>query len=135
MDCVFCSIRDGKIPAIKVFEDDKTLAFMDINPLNDGHLLVIPKRHSANLFEIPEEDLTAVIETAKNMAWAVNKALRPDGLNLLQANFPAAGQSVEHFHIHVIPRWMGDGKGFEWVLVRGDSDRIKNIADKIKAQL
>lgn len=135
MDCVFCAIRDGTVPAVKVFEDDKTLVFMDINPLNDGHMLVIPKRHSANIFEIPEDDLAAVALVAKRMAAAAARALRPDGLNLLQANGPAAGQSVEHFHVHVIPRWMADGKGFDWVLVRGDIDRIKDVAERIKAEL
>lgn len=135
MDCVFCKIRDGAIPGVKVFENDRTLAFMDINPVNDGHLLVIPKRHSANIFEIPEDDLAAVALTAKRMAVAVNKALEPEGLNLLESNGRAAGQTVAHFHMHVIPRWAGDRKGLSWVMVGGDVDQIKQIADRIKAEL
>ncbi len=136
MDCIFCAIRDGQIPAVKVFEDDRTLAFMDISPLNDGHLLVIAKQHHPNLFEISDEDLAAVSRVAKKMALAIAKAIRPDGLNLFQANGPAAGQTIEHFHLHVIPRWLMDGKGVYWEPpVKGDANRIKDAAEKIKAQM
>lgn len=135
MDCVFCGIRDGTVPSVRVYEDERTIAFMDINPINDGHMLVVPKKHSATIFEIEEEDLLAVALTVRKMANAVRKALRPDGLNLMQANGAAAGQTVEHFHVHVIPRWMADGKGFDWMLIRGDMSRISQVAESIKAQL
>jgi histidine triad (HIT) family protein len=135
MDCVFCRIRDGQIPSTRVYEDDRTLAFMDINPLNDGHALVIPKAHAATLFDATEADLQATIAAAKRVAVAIRRALQPDGLNLLQASGAAAFQSVPHFHLHLIPRWNGDGKGFEWPLTPGDRGRIQVVAEKIRVAL
>ena len=120
MDCVFCKIRDGQIPSTRVFEDERTIAFMDINPSNEGHCLVIPRAHAATIFETDEADLRAAILTAQRVARAIRTALRPDGLNLLQANGAAAFQSVPHLHFHLVPRFTGDGKGFDWPLVPGD---------------
>ena len=135
MECVFCKIRDGEIPSTRVYEDEKTVAFMDINPLNDGHLLVIPKVHAETIYDIPPEDLTAVARTAKKIAEAIRQSIQPEGLNLLQANGEAAFQSVPHFHLHLIPRWKGDGRGFDWKLVKGDPERIRAAADKIRSKL
>lgn len=136
MDCVFCKIVEGNISSIRVYEDDKTLAFMDINPVNDGHTLVVPKKHSANILEITEEDIRAVAATARKVALAVDKALSPEGMNLMQSNGRVAGQEVFHFHMHVMPRWQGDRSKLDWRLARGgDTDRIKDVAEKIKAQL
>lgn len=135
MECIFCQIRDGQIPSARVYEDDKTVAFMDINPVNDGHLLVIPKGHAETIFDISLGDLTAVSATAKKVAEAIRQALQPDGLNLLQANGAAAAQVIPHFHLHLIPRWKGDGRGLDWKLVEGDLDRIKATADRIRAQV
>ena len=131
-DCVFCMIRDGKIPSAKVYDDQRTLAFMDINPLSRGHCLVVPKAHAATLYEAEAEDLKAAIVTAKKVAGAIRKALNPDGLNLLQANGGAAFQSVPHFHLHLIPRWTNDGKGFDWKEVPGNREEIMGIADRIR---
>ena len=135
MDCVFCKIRDGQIPSTRVYEDDRTIAFMDINPLNEGHTLVITRAHAATLFEADEADLRAAIATAKRVAVAIRTALHPDGLNLLQANGAAAFQSVAHFHIHLLPRFTGDGKGFDWPMVAGDRGRIQATAEKIRRAL
>jgi histidine triad (HIT) family protein len=135
MDCVFCRIRDGQIPSTRVYEDARTIAFLDINPLNDGHTLVIPRTHAATLFEADEADLQAAIATAKRVARAIRSALHADGLNMLQANGAAAFQSVPHFHLHLIPRFTGDGKGFDWPMVAGDRGRIQAAAEKIRAAL
>ncbi|MBI1727932.1 MAG: HIT family protein [Candidatus Rokubacteria bacterium] len=132
-DCVFCMIRDGKIPSAKVYDDERTLAFMDINPLTRGHCLVATKAHAATLYDAEVEDLKAAITTAKKVAGALRKALSPDGLNVLQANGTAAFQSVPHFHLHLIPRWTGDGKGFDWKLVPGNREEIMGTADRIRA--
>jgi len=132
-DCVFCMILDGKIPAAKVYDDERTLAFMDINPLSRGHCLVVTKAHAATLYDAEVEDLKAAIATAKKVAGALRKALSPDGLNVLQANGAAAFQSVPHFHLHLIPRWTGDGKGFDWKLVPGNREEIMGAADRIRA--
>ena len=134
-DCVFCRLRDGQIPSTRVYEDERTIAFMDINPLNDGHALVIPRVHAATIFEVDEADLGAAIATAKRVANAIRQALRPDGLNLLQANGAAAFQSVPHFHLHLIPRFTGDGKGFDWPIVPGERGRIQGVAEKIRTAL
>jgi histidine triad (HIT) family protein len=132
-DCVFCMIRDGKIPSAKVYDDERTLAFMDINPLTRGHCLVVTKAHAATLYDAEVEDLKAAIATTKKVAGALRKALSPDGLNVLQANGAAAFQSVPHFHLHLIPRWTGDGKGFDWKLVPGSREEIMGTADRIRA--
>jgi histidine triad (HIT) family protein len=135
MDCVFCKIRDGVIPSVRIYDDEGTFAIMDINPLNEGHLLVIPKAHAATIYEVAEEDMGRSAVVAKRIALAVQEALRPDGLNLLQANGAAAFQSVPHFHLHLIPRWTGDGKGFDWGLVKGDPEKIRATGQKIREAL
>jgi histidine triad (HIT) family protein len=135
VDCVFCKIRDGQIPSTRLYEDERTICFMDINPINEGHCLVVTRTHAATIFEAAEADLQAAIATAKRVAAALRQALRPDGLNLLQANGAAAFQSVAHFHLHLIPRWMEDGKGFDWKLVPGDRARIAAAAEKIQKAL
>ena len=134
-DCVFCKLRDGQIPSMRIFEDDKTLAFMDINPLNSGHCLVITKTHAANLFEAELDDLQAAIASAQRVALAIRDGLKPDGLNLLQANGAAAFQSVPHFHLHLIPRWNNDGKGFDWKLVPGNREQIMKAGERLRALL
>jgi histidine triad (HIT) family protein len=134
-DCIFCKIRDGQVPSMKVYEDQRTLCFMDINPINNGHCLVVTKAHATNLLEADEEDLKAAIVTARRVGRALLVALKPDGLNVLQANGAAAFQSVPHFHMHLIPRWMRDGKGFDWKLVPGDRAEIAAAGDKLRAAL
>lgn len=134
-ECVFCRIRDGALPAVKIYEDDRTLCFMDINPLTSGHCLVVTRTHAPTLLEAEEEDLKAAVVAARRVARAIYRALRPDGLNLVQANGPAAFQSVPHFHLHLIPRWTNDGKGFDWKLVPGDRNEIVAVGEQIRAAL
>lgn len=135
MDCIFCRIRDGQVPAVKVYEDDRTLAIMDINPLNDGHTLVLTRTHAETLYDLPADDCRAVLLAARTVALAIRDALQPDGLNLLQANGRAAFQSVPHFHLHLVPRWANDGKGLDWPLVPGNPDRIREVGEKIRKSL
>ena len=134
-DCVFCKIRDGQIPSTKVYEDERTLCIMDINPLNAGHCLVLTKAHAATIYEAEPADLQAAITTAKRVATAQRAALKPDGVNMLQANGPAAFQSVPHFHLHLIPRWNGDGKGFDWKQTPGNRDQIMKNGERLRALL
>ncbi|MDL1971073.1 MAG: HIT family protein [Candidatus Desulfofervidaceae bacterium] len=132
-DCIFCKIVQGEIPATKVYEDSQVLAFMDINPLNKGHTLVIPKRHAETIWEISPEDLTSVIQVAQKVALAIEKGLNPDGLTVVQLNKKAAGQVVPHLHIHLIPRFENDGLTIsKWEPVPGDMDEIKQVAELIK---
>src|SRR4051812_14411905 len=100
-DCLFCKIVAGEIPATRVDEDERTIAFMDINPATRGHLLVIPREHAADLLEIPAADLEACARTAKRMATRIKQRLGPDGVNLINSCGRAAWQTVFHFHIHV----------------------------------
>ncbi len=134
-DCIFCKIVAGDIPSLKLLETEKILAFMDINPFNDGHCLVIPKAHSENLFAASEEDLAACIKAVKSVATAVETALSPAGINIMQANGAAAGQSVFHYHMHIFPRAPNDGASFNWGYKPGDMDRLKEIQRKILAAL
>ncbi|MBN1529853.1 MAG: HIT family protein [Thermoleophilaceae bacterium] len=107
-DCIFCRIVAGELPAERVQEDEHTIAFMDLNPWTRGHALVIPRRHSKNLYEVPEEDLRHTASAAKHLAERMRDRLGCDGINLLNACEPAAWQTVFHFHIHVIPRYADD---------------------------
>ena len=134
-DCIFCKIVAGEVPCFKLHEDDETIAFMDINPVNPGHALIVHKAHHRDLFESPADDVAVVTRTAQRVATAVQATLKPPGMNLLQCNGPAAKQSVLHFHMHVIPRHMADGLTMNWDLVQGDMDEIGALAGKIRANL
>ena len=107
-DCIFCKIVAGELPAERVQEDEHTVAFMDLNPWTRGHALVIPRTHSKNLYEVPDEDLRHTASAAKRLAERMRDRLGCDGVNLLNACEPAAWQTVFHFHIHVIPRYVDD---------------------------
>jgi histidine triad (HIT) family protein len=134
-DCVFCKIRDGQLPSMKVYEDERTLAFMDINPLNAGHCLIVTRTHAPTIWDADAADLSAAITAAKKVALALREAVKPDGLNMLQANGAAAFQSVPHFHLHLIPRWNNDGKGFDWTLVPGDRSQILQVGERVRQAL
>jgi histidine triad (HIT) family protein len=131
-DCVFCKIIDGEMPSMRVYEDDRTLVIMDINPVNSGHCLVISKAHAPTLWDADPVDLQAAITAAQKVAVALKTVVKPDGLNMLQANGAAAFQSVPHYHLHLIPRWNNDGKGFDWSLVPGDRGQIQAIGERLR---
>lgn len=134
-DCIFCKIVADKIPCFKLYEDDHTLSFMDINPANEGHALVIPKEHWQNVYDIPDTLFAAVAATIKKIARAVETTLSPDGVNIVQANGKGAAQSVEHFHMHVLPRKLGDNLKLNWGLNAGDMAQIKACCDRVKSAL
>ena len=134
-ECIFCKIIAGEIPCFSLREDSETLAFMDINPANRGHALVIPKQHWQDVYTIPDSTIGAVGATARRIATAVRTALTPDGVNLVQANGSGAAQSVLHFHMHVLPRFSGDDLKLNWGLKPGDMDEIKSTCERIKAVL
>ncbi len=135
MECIFCAIVEGKIPSAKVYEDEYVFAFMDIAPANPGHLLIIPKQHYRNIFDMPAEVGSKIMETAVPLAAAMRKALNPDGLNLFQSNEAAGFQTVFHFHLHLIPRWEGDPLRLPWIPSDGDIKEINSIATKIQKEL
>ena len=136
MDCIFCKIIEGEIPAVKVLDEELVLAFMDINPSSRGHMLVVPKKHAENIFEISEGDLAAVIKAVKRCATAVKEALKAEGVTVLQLNGTASDQIVPHLHIHIMPRWENDGLSVStWEMKPGDMEEIKDIARKVKEHL
>ena len=135
-DCVFCKIINGELPAVKIFEDNDSIAFMDIGPIVKGHLLVIPKEHYANLADTPAEILVKLIAVVKKIAAAQKKALQADGVNIMQSNGRAAGQLVDHIHFHVIPRFISDGHHWNWHPQKyADSTEMQVFGDKIKKNL
>ncbi len=127
-DCLFCKIASGEIPATRVREDERTIAFMDINPATRGHLLVIPREHAADLLEIGDEDLAACLLAARELAQRAKDKLGADGVNLLNSCGRDAWQTVFHFHVHVIPRYVGDPLRLPWVPEPGDRDEIADAA-------
>jgi histidine triad (HIT) family protein len=131
MPSLFSRIVSGEIPSIQIYEDDQTLAFMDINPGARGHTLVISKAEYPDLFTIPPETLTAVALTVQRVARAIRDALQPDGLNIIQNNGAAAGQVVFHYHVHVIPRWEGDHMMHLWKPQPGDQAELRAVAEQI----
>jgi histidine triad (HIT) family protein len=136
MDCIFCKIVAGEIPAIKVLDEDKVLAFMDINPASRGHMLVVPKNHAENIFEISDADLTAVMGAVKRCAGAVKEALGAEGITVLQLNGKASDQLVPHLHVHIMPRWEKDGMSVsQWQMGTGDREELQEIARKIQEYL
>ncbi|MFL5852290.1 MAG: HIT family protein [Solirubrobacteraceae bacterium] len=130
-DCIFCAIAAGEAPATTVAEDERTVAFMDISPATDGHLLVIPRAHYEDVLVIDDGDLDATMHTARAMARRVKDRLGADGVNLLNSCGRAAWQTVFHFHVHVIPRYAGDPLRLPWVPGPGDRDEIAAAARKI----
>jgi histidine triad (HIT) family protein len=133
-DCIFCKIVDGELPATIVGEDERTISFMDIAPATRGHALVIPREHSPDLLSVDGDDLAAVSLAAKQLAGHAKQRLGADGVNLLNACGAVAFQTVFHFHVHVIPRYEGDGLRLPWVPAPGDSDEIAAAAQELSGQ-
>jgi histidine triad (HIT) family protein len=130
--CIFCGIVAGEVPGQIVDSDENTLAFMDINPATRGHALVVPRTHSADLFEISDEDLSHTMLAARRLAKRIREVLEPDGFNILNSCGSAAWQTVFHFHIHVIPRYEDDPLKLPWVPGPGDPDEIASVAGQLR---
>ena len=131
-DCLFCKILAGEIPGTIVAEDDRTVAFMDINPATRGHALVVPRNHTKDLGEIPTEDLAAVAAAAQRLGRRAREALGADGVNLINSWGAAGWQTVFHFHMHVIPRYAGDPLVLPWKPAPGDQGEIAAAADALR---
>ena len=132
--CIFCKIVSGEAPAHRVGEDARTLVFLDIFPVADGHTLIVPKAHCADLFDADPEDLRAVAARSKQVAEALRAVLSPDGVGVFQLNGAAAGQTVFHYHTHLIPRHHGDGLQIH-SRTPGDPGRLAELAEKLSAAL
>jgi histidine triad (HIT) family protein len=132
--CVFCRIVSGAAPAFRVCEDEHTVVFMDIHPVTDGHTLVVTKAHFANVFEATPDALRAVAATAKRVAHALERVLHPDGLMVFQLNGTAAGQTVFHYHMHLMPRGSNEPLLLH-TRVAGDPNRLQHLAESLAAAL
>ncbi|MEZ5582689.1 MAG: HIT family protein [Candidatus Competibacteraceae bacterium] len=132
--CVFCKIVNGAVPATVVYQDDLTVAFMDINPASDGHLLIVSKEHFENLLDIDETALSAVMQTTQRLARAIQHSLKPDGMRISQFNGAAAGQTVFHYHNHIVPVRRGERPGAHG-RGPGDPDVIQQHAERIRQAL
>jgi histidine triad (HIT) family protein len=131
-NCIFCKIVAGEIPSAIVDQDDATIAFMDINPATHGHALVIPREHYTDLRDIPADELSAVATAAQRLAVRASERLGADGVNLLNSCGAAAWQTVFHFHVHVIPRYLGDPLRLPWTPSPGDPDEIAAAAAALR---
>jgi histidine triad (HIT) family protein len=136
-DCIFCKIIKGDIPSYKVYEDEKVFAFADINPISDGHTLIVPKNHAENLWEISAEDLSAIHLASKKIIQAIKETLNPVGVACLQLNGRGVNQVVMHYHLHLMPRTEGGSElpVSNWELKPGDQESIKEIADRIASAI
>ncbi len=134
-DCLFCKIIAGEIPAVKVLEDDVCLAFMDIGPLADGHVLLIPKTHAVTLDELPSDQAGSMLRHLPALVKAVQTVTACQGVNVLQNNGPAAHQEVMHVHFHVIPRNEGDAFGFNWPSGSYPPGRMEELAEAVRKEL
>jgi histidine triad (HIT) family protein len=132
-DCIFCKIAAGDMESEVVAEDEHTVSFMDINPWTRGHALVIPRRHSRNLYENVDEDLDRTVEGAKRLALMMRDRLGCDGVNLLNSCEPAAWQTVFHFHVHVIPRYEDDPLRLPGKPMDVDQDELAEVASELRA--
>ncbi len=131
MDCLFCKIVKGEMPAKKVYEDDSVIAFLDINPANPGHTLVVPKKHTETIADIEDSDLEKVIVVVKNIAKKLKDELDTAGLNIVQNNGKLAGQLVSHIHFHVIPRFAGDQVIITYQRAQVDENKMEEIRKKL----
>lgn len=130
-NCIFCKIVKGEVPSAQVYEDDSTFAFLSIGPNNQGHTLVIPKDHATAIYDLQEETLLPLMRTIQRMAKAVKSAMGADGINLHMNNDAPAGQAVFHAHIHIIPRFKGDGLE-HWPGKKYAEGEAEAVAEKIK---
>ena len=132
-NCIFCKIAGGEIPAATLYEDEDFRVILDLGPASKGHALILPKVHAANIYELPDELAGKAMILAKKMACKMTEALKCDGFNIVQNNGETAGQTVFHFHMHLIPRYKGDGVGIAWTPGKLSEDEREEILAKLKA--
>ena len=135
MDCIFCKLANGEIPTATLYEDDEFRVILDQGPATKGHALILPKQHFANIYEIPDEIAAKAMILGKKMATAMTKALHSDGFNLVQNNGEAAGQTVMHFHMHVIPRYAGGEDMVSWDPKPAKREELEKQGAKLREAL
>lgn len=130
-NCIFCKIANGKIPSKTLYEDDKFRVILDLGPATKGHALILPKNHYANLYDLPKEDAGDVMKLAKKMVAKITDKLGCEGFNLVQNNGELAGQTVFHFHLHMIPRYQNDGQTIAWKPQEISQETLEEIKNQI----
>lgn len=130
-DCIFCKLSNGDIPTNALYEDEIVKVIFDLNPASKGHVLIIPKEHFDNIYSMDDETAAHVFQIAVKVAKAMKEALHCDGLNIVQNNGEAAGQTVFHFHMHVIPRYVGDTVNIKWLPGKAAEEEIAQLKEKI----
>ncbi len=123
-NCIFCKLANGEIPTNSIYEDDNYKVILDMGPATRGHALILPKDHYKNLYEMPEESVAGAFKLAKKMAVEMTQKLGADGFNIVQNNNEVAGQTVFHFHVHLIPRYEGDGQSINWKPLEPTSEEL-----------
>ncbi len=130
-DCIFCKLANGVFPTNSIYEDDLFNVILDVGPATKGHALIIPKEHAENLFDLPDETAAAAMKLAKKLGKHMMEKLGADGLNLVQNNGEVAGQTVKHFHLHLIPRYEGDGQNLLWDPTSPSPEELVKIKDQL----
>lgn len=131
-NCIFCKLANGEIPTNSIYEDDRFNVILDNGPATKGHCLILPKDHYANLFELPEDTAMEAMKLAKKLSKTLMEKLSADGLNLVQNNGAAAGQTVNHFHLHIIPRYENDGQHILWNPTEPSAEELKALCQELK---
>ena len=134
-ECVFCKIVAGQIPSTKVYEDEHALAFMDLGQVNPGHVLVAVKKHAENLYALDDSQAAAIARASIKVARAIREAFKPEGLSVYQANGKPAGQTVFHYHVHLLPRHAGDGMELIWPVKNPPREKLEEYAEKIRGKI
>ena len=130
-DCIFCKIANGEIPSKTLYEDEEFRVILDLGPAAKGHALILPKEHYANLYELPDETAAKVMQLSKKMAVQMREKLQCDGFNLVQNNGEIAGQTVFHFHMHLIPRYENDGQKIGWIPSEPTAEELEEVKNQI----
>lgn len=133
-DCIFCKLANGDIPTNSIYEDDKFNVILDNGPATKGHALILPKDHADSLFDLPEETAADVMKLAKKLGQHIVETLKADGLNVVQNNGEAAGQTVKHYHLHLIPRYVNDGQKILWNPTSPSAEELVQVKDLLKKQ-
>lgn len=134
-NCIFCKIAMGEIPSNTFYEDDNFRVILDISPATKGHAIIIPKNHVANIYELSEEDASKIFVVASKVAKILKEVLGCEGMNILQNNGEIAGQTVFHFHLHLIPRYVGDNVSIEWSHKKVSKEELEDLSNMIKDKI
>lgn len=134
-DCIFCKIANGEISSATVYEDSICRVILDVNPANKGHALIIPKEHFDNIYSMDAETAAKIFTIATEVAKAQKAELNPDGLNILQNNGEAAGQTVFHFHMHLVPRYIKDNVTMTWIPGKADTEELSALSKALRKRI